>query len=114
MARRRGDDPAGGGHEKAQTTREDRDLHRGAGFMRLAVGVDEAGGGAVDDEARAPVPLHSWTAVEGAGKQPHHERQRAPQSGRPHGHEVKETVVDAGAGRQPGMVAILIGVGDGD
>jgi hypothetical protein len=82
--------------------------------VRLAVGVDETGGGAFDDEARAAEAADARAGVEAAEEKSGGECGGAEEADGLDGDEVERAVVHAGTGGDAGVVAVLVGVGDGN
>ena len=91
----------------------DEDPDRGAGGVGFAVGVDEAGGGAFDDKARALKAANMGAPVEPAAEEPGGEGRRTEKSDGTDGDQIEGAVVRAGARRDAGVVAVLVGVRHG-
>lgn len=86
----------------------------GAGGMSFAIGVDEAGSGAFDDEVGTAETADVRTLIKPAGEEPGGERSRTDDSYRTHGDKIERAIVDPGTRRDAGVVAVLIGVRDRD
>ena len=82
--------------------------------MTFAVGVDESGSGAMDDEARAAKVRDVPRAIDRAGKKPRDQRHRVRPGNRRDGDEIEPAVIDLRAGSDAGAVAVLVAVGDGE
>lgn len=79
--------------------------------MGFAVGVDQARGGPLDEEARA-LPAHDTRAGQGAGEEAREKRQGVEGADRWHDREVDAAIVHARAGGNAGGVAVLVDIGD--
>ena len=81
----------------------------GAGGMSLAIGVDEPGSGAFDDEARTPESADVRTLIKPAGKEPNGEGSRTDDPHGAHGDKIERAIVDPGTGSDAGVVAGTVG-----
>lgn len=78
--------------------------------MHFAVGVDGAGRGAFDGKAGGAAADHRGVAVERTAEEAPHERGEIEERERRDRGEVEQAVVDARAGGDEAVVAVLVGV----
>ncbi len=97
----------------AEARRADDKLDSRASLVKLAVGVQQAGRGALDDETMAAAQNHVGCATDGAAEEVPGQRQRVPQADRRDDAEIELAVVQQSVGADARVVAILVGVGDG-
>jgi hypothetical protein len=103
-----------GGDDEAEAARVDLHLDEGAGFVRLAVGVDQARVGTLDEKAGAAQAVDAGVVPEPAEEEARDERGDAREADGADGDELQLTVIHPGAGGDQSAVAVLVGVGDGD
>lgn len=84
----------------------DADVEAAVGGVCLAVGVDQAGGGAGEDKLPGGVREDVRAAVDRAEEEPRGERHGAERADLADGGEVERAVAHAGAGRDAGVVAV--------
>lgn len=102
------------GDHDAETAREDADVQGGVGEMCFSVGVDEAGGGAFDRELRGAKARDGGTAGDGFEEEARGERGGVEDVGAGDDREIEESVVHGGARGDEAVVAVLVGVGNGE
>lgn len=100
----RGHDPEAGGL--------DLEYDVGAGGVNFAVGLDQAGGAALDREPGAEELRDAGGAGQSAGKETREQRQSVPQGKFGNRHEIEEAVVDPRRRSDAGVVTVLSRVGD--
>ncbi len=82
--------------------------------MGLAVGVNQAGRGAFDDELFLAEMNRARGAEETAREKPGEEWKSVERGDARHDREIEQPIVHARAGRNAGAVAVLVAVGDGE
>src|SRR5688572_4731960 len=100
--------------EQAEAARTNDDVDDRAGVVCFTIRVDQAGLLSCDLESTSPQVDHVWTAEQGSGKEPCDERQGGKRAHWRDRDQVELAVVDPCSWGDPGVVAVLVGVRDGD